>query len=417
MNKPIRLAIAMAVAAVPGAAIAMDPPGYTAPYTETLETLNFPLFAMLRVAPDWAEALRSDPALAELAKDRSLRSDAAPNCTPRPACLADAWTWTARDIATVDAALRRIAAVPARAHSLVGRHMRPSGRFARHAALDDAALLSAAWSDTAAGVNRMIAVYGKGAAPRYPKIDAIIFDTAAKEFAPVLDAHGQVTQAMARPDDLFFDGALRYATGLLRLNERVEAGAFRPMLGGENASAVAAVARMNWRGKPYSALLVFGHGPDDPRSRTGVMGHIRMAMAADLFARGLAPFLIVSGGNVHPNRTPFNEAVEMKKVLIAQYRIPAERILIEPHARHTTTNQRNTARLLFAAGFPTDRPALIVTDPTTARYIGGSELAARNLAEMGVQPGRIAPGPAPFTFAFHPSGDAFHVDVTDPLDP
>lgn len=45
------------------AAMAMDPPGYTAPFGETLETINFPLLAMLRIAPGWAIALRLDPAL------------------------------------------------------------------------------------------------------------------------------------------------------------------------------------------------------------------------------------------------------------------------------------------------------------------------------------------------------------------
>lgn len=147
------------------------------------------------------------------------------------------------------------------------------------------------------------------------------------------------------------------------------------------------------------------------------MGHIRMRIAADLFARGLAPFIVVTGGNVHPNRTPFNEALEMKRLLVTQHAIPADRILIEPHARHTTTNMRNCARLLLAARFPADRPALIVSDHRTIRYIGGEELAQRNLREMGVQPGRLAPGPNRFTLRFVPDPIAFHVEASDPLDP
>jgi hypothetical protein len=201
------------------------------------------------------------------------------------------------------------------------------------------------------------------------------------------------------------------------MNERTEAGSFRPLLGGENAATLRAVAATDWQAQPYTALLVFGHGPEDGQSRTGVMGHIRMRIAADMFARGLAPFLIVSGGNVHPNRTPFNEAIEMKRLLVAEHGVPADRILIEPHARHTTTNLRNCARLLLAAGFPADRPALIVSDHRTIAYIGGDELARRNLREMGIQPGRLAPGPDRFSLLFAPAPVAFHVEAADPLDP
>jgi hypothetical protein len=201
------------------------------------------------------------------------------------------------------------------------------------------------------------------------------------------------------------------------MNERADAGTYRPLLVGENAVALGAIGGTDWKKSPYTALLVFGHGPEDAQSHTGVMGHIRMRIAAELFARGLAPFIIVSGGNVHPNRTPFNEAAEMKRLLVEQHGIPADRILIEPHARHTTTNLRNAARLLLAAGFPTDRAALIVSDDTTIRYIGGTELAERNLREMGVQPGSVAPGPNPFSLRFTPSPVAFHVEPADPLDP
>jgi hypothetical protein len=273
------------------------------------------------------------------------------------------------------------------------------------------------WGEAAAAVNRVIAVYAKGAAPRYPKIDSVIFDVARPEFAEVLTAHGVATATQVHDGDLFFDPSLRYAVGLLQMNERTEAGSYRPLLGGENAASLRAIAATDWQARPYTALLVFGHGPEDAQSRTGVMGHIRMRIAADMFARGLAPFIIVSGGNVHPNRTPFNEAIEMKRLLVTEHGIPADRILIEPHARHTTTNLRNCARLLLAAGFPADRPALVVSDHRTIQYIGGSELAQRNLREMGIQPGRLAPGPDRFSLTFAPAPNAFHVEATDPLDP
>lgn len=406
---------AAALSFVPTAAAAQDPAGYAPPFADTLETRVFPLFAMMQTAQGWRQALADDPALRKLAVERAAR--VREGCTPSPRCLADAWTWADADIAIVERRLRLLMRDRTLATALAAGQMRPSGRFARHAAMADADLVAKAWAEAAAAVNRVIAVYGKGAPTQYPKIDSIIFDVAAPEFADVLSAHSVATAAQARDSDLFFDPALRYAVGLLQMNERIDAGAYRPLLGGENAAAVQAVAGTDWKTTPYTALLVFGHGPEDAQSRTGVMGHIRMRIAVDLFSRGLAPFIIVSGGNVHPNRTPFNEAVEMKRLLVTQYRVPADRILIEPHARHTTTNLRNCARLLLAAAFPTDRPALIVSDHRTIQYIGGNELALRNLREMGVQPGRLAPGPDRFTLRFRPDPIAFHVEPADPLDP
>lgn len=404
----------VAVAAAPAAA--QDPAGYEAPFADGLEPRVFPLFAMLRAAQGWPEALAGDRALQQLATERAERVPAS-GCAPAPRCLADAWRWTQADIALIEGRLRALAGEPWLAEALVAGQMRPSGRFARHAALGDAEFLSAAWRDAAAATNRVIDTYAGGDEPRYPAIDAIIFDVAAPEFAQVLEAHAIAIAALPRPDGLFFDPALRYAAGLLRMNERTDAGRFRPLTGGENAAAVRAVAEHDWAGAQHSALLVFGHGPEDPQSRTGVMAYIRMEIAAELFRQGAAPFIVVSGGTVHPNRTPFNEAVEMKRILIEEHGIPATRILMEPHARHTTTNLRNSARLLLAAGFPADLPGLVVSDHRTIQYIGSAVLAERNLAEMGVQPGRLSPGPDRFTLAFQPDPVAFHVEAADPLDP
>jgi uncharacterized SAM-binding protein YcdF (DUF218 family) len=33
--------------------------------------------------------------------------------------------------------------------------------------------------------------------------------------------------------------------------------------------------------------------------------------------------------------------------MVEKLHVPANAILVEPHARHTTTNMRNTARLIF----------------------------------------------------------------------
>lgn len=73
------------------------------------------------------------------------------------------------------------------------------------------------------------------------------------------------------------------------------------------------------------------------------------AQAARDLQGGVAPFVIVSGGAVHG---PANEAVLMREALLARG-VAADRVLLEPCARHTTTNLRNAARLMLAHGLRT----------------------------------------------------------------
>lgn len=376
-----------------------------------------PLMQDLAQAPGWRAALRADTDMQALAAERAARVASAGDCAPQPACLAQGWMWSEVDRDRVSAALRRIGADRARLAALVEGRMRPSRHYAPHAELGDAAMLDAAWRETAAGLNHIIAVYALGEKPRYPVIDSMIFDPRDAAYPALLKSHTAVTLAEARGDDTVFDPALRYAMGLLTANERANAVEYLPLSSGLNAPAFAALRVMKQAAYPYSAILVFGHGPEDPVSHTGALGHLRLRLAAAQLAKGAAPVILLSGGRVHPNRTGYNEAVEMRQELISLYGVSPARIVIEPHARHTTTNLRNCARLLLAAPFAQGKPALLVTDPATHAYIGGEGFAARNRAELGYEPGRVSAGPDALSLRFVPDAHSFHVDPQDPLDP
>ncbi|WP_164852808.1 YdcF family protein [Novosphingobium umbonatum] len=302
-------------------------------------------------------------------------------------------------------------------NALVVRLMRPSRFYEKHVHLSDDAMLEAAWREAAGGINHIISVYALGEAPHYPLIDSLIFNTQDPAYPALLKSHSAVTVAEGLVQDTVLEPSLRYAMGLLAANERAHAVEYWPLSSGLNQPAFAAMAVRGQQAYPYSAILVFGHGPEDPISRTGVLGHLRLRLAAAQLARGQAPVIILSGGRVHPNRTGFNEAVEMRRELIELYGISPARIVIEPHARHTTTNLRNCARLLLAPPFVQGKPALIVTDPSTHDYIGGGVLAERNLKELGYEPGRISAGPDALSLRFVPDGKSFHVDPLEPLDP
>jgi DUF218 domain len=131
----------------------------------------------------------------------------------------------------------------------------------------------------------------------------------------------------------------------------------------------------------------------------------------------LAPLIIVSGGHVHPYRTPHCEAIEMKKELIEKYEIPEKNILIEPHARHTTTNIRNASRLLFAYHVPNDKPSLVTTNFQHSEYVGSVFFHDRCLKELGYLPGKLLERITPTSIEFLPNIESFQQNPLEPLDP
>jgi DUF218 domain len=125
----------------------------------------------------------------------------------------------------------------------------------------------------------------------------------------------------------------------------------------------------------------------------------------------------VSGGHVHPDRTPYSEAVEMKRELMARDHIPEAAVVIEPYARHTTTNLRNAARLLFQMGAPLETAMVITASEDTSQYIQSREFRDRCARELGYQPVDIFDRLSPFDLAARPNLVSLHADPQDPLDP
>jgi hypothetical protein len=92
-------------------------------------------------------------------------------------------------------------------------------------------------------------------------------------------------------------------------------------------------------------------------------------------------------------------------------------VIIDPHARHTTTNLRNAARLVLRYGFPPASPVLITSDAGQSAYISSKEFSERCQREMGHLPGTLGRRLSAFDQEFTPSVRALHADPTDPLDP
>src|SRR6185436_9047390 len=90
---------------------------------------------------------------------------------------------------------------------------------------------------------------------------------------------------------------------------RDEAVRYEPITaGGENAAAIAAFPTTNFSMFPYVAILVPGQGPTDAVTALNPAGAARCDLAVARWQAGLAPFLLLSGGHVHPDHTTFSEA-------------------------------------------------------------------------------------------------------------
>lgn len=391
-----------------------SPLGFTLPVKEK----NFYLLARMEQDRSVAGVLAAHPALREMGerKRRNLR-EALQKCESDLACHVAAFRWTPEEIVTAGGALREVYRASPLLQRFVDDALRRSGVFHRYRDKTGEELLVQAWTDAAQGMERIVDRYGEGKAPRYPAIDAAAYDVKSDTYRRLVHIAVTVLDELAPPQAPFFDLPLRFSLALLEINRRDEAGRFEPLEEGENRAAYRSVSSMDWRRYPYTVIVVPGAGSDRPGLPLSPWGKMRLALAAKRYREGKAPFILVSGGFVHPNQTPYCEALEMKKSLMADFGIPESAILIDPHARHTTTNLRNAVRILYRYGIPAGRKALITTDLYQSRYIEAPSFNERCLKEMSLIPHRIVGRISPADLEFLPQLDALHADAVDPLDP
>lgn len=120
---------------------------------------------------------------------------------------------------------------------------------------------------------------------------------------------------------------------------------------------------------------------------------------------------------MHPFKTKFSEAFEMKKFLMEVLKVPENAIIMDPHARHTTTNMRNGVRLLYRYGMPVDKPCLVSTMRSQSYYITNDAFVTRCLREINHVPYKLGKRLSETDFEFYPVLDALHIDADEPLDP
>ena len=388
------------------------------PIHSPVQDKGFYLLSLLQQDEAVRGRLMGDARLGEIAAERGRALvEAQKACKGDAVCTLKPVLWTDEEIHAVSLALAALAERDSTVRELVDRALRPSGAYVLFAKQPDGELLANAWEVCARGLNDVVAVYGEGQPPRYPLIDSISFDVKPGEFQQDVMQMAKQTTELDAEKELFFEPALKTALQLLTLNHRDEAGRFEPMERGVNRAAVEAVGKTKWPQFPYTVIVVPGAGGTDKTTPLSAAGHKRCELAAEAYRAGKAPFVLVSGGYVHPSQTPFAEAIEMKRALIDDFHLPESAVLVDPHARHTTTNMRNAAREIFRYGLPMDKPALMVSDESQTAYIASEIFADRNLKELGYVPYKIVGKLSSTMLAFLPAVESLQQDPIEPLDP
>jgi hypothetical protein len=174
---------------------------------------------------------------------------------------------------------------------------------------------------------------------------------------------------------------------------------------------------IDWSKYSYATILIPGNGPELTTTPISPINKMHCAIAAARYQKGLAPFIIVSGGYCYPFRGPYCEAIEMKKYLMEKFAIPEAAIIIDPHARHTTTNIRNADRLMIRYGIPLTKPSVFITTKSQTDYAAAAFFDQRNLLELGYLPYKDKNRIALHDIVFYPVMESLHMDPYDPLDP
>lgn len=388
--------------AVADAAEAAWSPAYVAPSSGSIQQDKaFFLATVLAADAALSQGLATDPTLAAVAQDRDDRIRAAPGlCGEDTACYAQEILFSDSDIEEAGAAIVAYLETAGQLTALA-TELRESGRFALHAVLGDADLVRVAFLGLVVALGK---TFGDEAA-------ALGGPAFAEVVASVVNSHPEPFT--------FYEPLLETCLQALTVDKRDEAVRYEPLAEGENAPALGSIPAIDWESYPFTVILVPGLGPTSLDVPLSAGGQARCDLAAQRFEAKIAPLIALSGGHVHPDRTPYSEAIEMKKYLMSTYGIPEEALLVDPHARHTTTNLRNVSRLLYRYGVPVDKPLLVTSDLGQSIYIGhwANIFGPRCLDELGYLPWRSLVPISLNDSCMRPTAASNHADGRDPLDP
>lgn len=375
----------------------------------TIESKNVYFLSLVSRRPELLDAICADAELAGLGNDKYEAFKTATT-------LQDKIAAAVLSNSEIAAAGRRISALWAEGNAfdkVAIDHLSPSGCYVSNRSNTVPNFLQGVWSADAQALNTINKIYGDGSQAAHCDDDV---RTATDE--EVMDALKEVEDKVDARSP-FFMLALECAKAVLKANGRDgEAVNFEPMNDGCNKAAFEAARETEWGNYEYSVIMVPGMGPEDYETALHPEGQKRCDIGYELWKQGLAPFIMVSGGRIHPKKTTYCEAEEMKKYLMQKKGVPEKAIIMEPHARHTPTNVRNMVRLMFRMGFPMDMGGIIsCTANVISDTFQSKAFMDRCQNEYGFLPVTFGKTVTSTGIAFYPKTDCLNVYSKDPLDP
>jgi uncharacterized SAM-binding protein YcdF (DUF218 family) len=389
--------------------------GKNQPYHQFIQYKSYYLLTLMQELPELRKAIATDKIFDDLLKAKIENAKTSlKNNSQDINYMANAMKFSDEEIKKISDRFLDIYTNENVFGKVIVNHILPSGCYGLYANLTPKEILVKAWEQDVKAINYTIDVYFAGKKPNYPKIDSISFSIKDRQF-PELVASSMNLNITAK-NQLFFEPTMHFAQSALELNGRTEAADHEPLANGMNKNAIAQIKKTNFSNYKYSVILVPGAGPEEPETEISAASMIRCRIAAIQYKNGVAPFIVVSGGRVHPYKTKYSEAFEMKKFMVNILRIPENAIIMEPHARHTTTNFRNCARLMYRYGMPMQKPAIVSTTKSTIPYITAT-LLERCKKELGYYPYKNGKIISDNEAEFYPSSLSLQIDFDEPLDP
>lgn len=374
-------------------------------------------------------AIQNDKAVRQLLENNSVLksifnkqqqeiSSKLSSCKDSLSCLISTYQIKEKELKSIEKELQILMKSKMELQDFVKNNLRSSGKYENFKNDTDTELLLKAWQICSRGMNRIMNVYGIGEAPQYATIDSVSYDVKSKFYkGSVFMWSDMLHNKKPRLNTLFFQESLDFSLSLLYMNHRDEVARYEPLEEKENKKAIDHIKQINFNALDYASILILGNGPENYQDRLSAIGKLNIQLGVLEYEAKKAPLIIVSGGHAHPFRAPYCEAIEMKKELMTVYHIPEENILIDPFARHTTTNLRNVSRMMFAYQMPTNKKSIVITNVSHSDYVGSPNFNARCIEELGYLPAIILKRLNSTTIEFLPKIESLHQNPIDPLDP
>lgn len=384
-----------------------------------IQDKNFYLLTAIQKNEAVKEIFEKDAVLSSIYKRQQLEIGTKINsCKDSLLCLVNGYLFNEKELKNIDAELQFLMKNKKELQDFVKNNLRPSGRYENFKNNTDTELLVKAWELCALGMNRILKVYGFGQAPQYAQIDSVSYDVNSAFYKEAVFMWADMQHNKKKPTNrLFFQESLDFSLSLLYMNHRNEVARYEPLEEKENKKAIAHIKQIDFNAFDYASILILGNGPENYQDRLSAVGKLNLQLGVLEYEAKRAPLIIVSGGHAHPFRAPFCEAIEMKKELIKVYHIPEENIIIDPFARHTTTNLRNASRLMMAYQIPIDKKSIVVTNISHSNYLGKASFNTRCIEELGYLPATILKRLNSTAIEFLPNKESLHQNPIDPLDP